>query len=470
MNVFAVSDLHNAKAIHALNVPTSADVIILAGDLEHPQLVFEHFSKLNLPIIAVAGNHDFFGKDITEGIAELKELARHYDNVYFLENETIDIGNVRFIGSTFWSNYGDLHPRLVAEAQYNMMDSISIKGEKWWQNPDNEAFGMAMHECIIENCKRKADGQFDCSILPYLKRIDRNKFHPIMGYQLNQQAVKFVASELAKPFSGKKVVVTHHPPSWEALRQAYCCETIHADLYNDLRFTPPGYDQNYPFGFIPEPVVTSNYGSSLSGLFNQHTGPLTGADIWVHGHTHYHFEYALNGTRFIVNALGRHVCPIEKVESKLVSFEEGLINAFENAISQVDKALTDTISQFKIWAECNEIEQLRDILIREAVLEKIESIYTQAKSALSDFVDELNHGLALNKKLTIQTLFNVIPNAYEFYIPLLEKQNELGEKSEHFNPDMLSTKHIEDVIGKLAQIKREITSKDWLLGVINQDN
>jgi predicted phosphodiesterase len=470
MNIFATSDLHDEKAIRVLKVPIDAGVIVLSGDLEHPQLAFDHLSKFNLPIIAVAGNHDFFGKDITEGIAELKELARHYDNVYFLENETIDIGNVRFIASTFWSNYGDLHPRLVAEAQYNMMDSISIKGEKWWQNPDNEAFGMAMHDCIIENCKRKADGQFDCSILPYLKRIDRNKFHPIMGYQLNQQAVKFVASELAKPFSGKKVVVTHHPPSWEALRQAYCCETIHADLYNDLRFTPPGYDQNYPFGFIPEPVVTSNYGSSLSGLFNQHTGPLTGADIWVHGHTHYNFEYALNGTRFIVNALGRNYCPIEKVESKLVRFEDGLIYAFENVIYQTETSLAECIEQLSHWAVCDEIKHLHGILIREAVLEKIESIYTQAKLALSQFIDELNKGLALNKKLTSQSLFNVIPNAYEFYISLFEKHAELDEQSEHFDPSMLSTKHIEAVIEKLTHIKDAITSKDWLLSVINQDN
>jgi predicted phosphodiesterase len=470
MSIFAVSDLHNEKAIHALKVPADAKVIVLAGDLEHPEIVFEHFSQLNLPIIAVAGNHDFFGKDITEGIGELKELASHFENVHILENETVDIGNVRFIGSTFWSNYGDLHPRLVVEAQYNMMDSVSIKGNKWWDNPDNEAFGLAMQEQVLESCERKAGNQFDSSILPYLKRIDKSKYHPIMGYQLNQQAVKFIARELEKTFDGKKVVVTHHPPTWEVLRQAYHCEAVNADLYNDLRFTPPGFDQNYPLGFIPEPVITSNYGSSLSGLFNQYMGPLRGADIWFHGHTHYNFEYALHGTRFIVNALGRRVYPIEKVENKLVSFEDRLIYAFESAIFQVDKKLADTIEQLEIWVKCDEVEQLHHVLIREAVLEKIESVYSQAKSALSTFVCELNNGLALNKKLTTQTLFNVIPNTREFYISLYEKYPELDEQLDHFDPAMLSTQHIKDVIDKLTQIKGEVTSKDWLLSVINQDN
>ena len=468
MKIFAVSDLHNENAIRALKVPSDANVIVLAGDLEHPQLVFEHFSKFKLPIIAVAGNHDFFGKDITEGIAQLKELASNYDNVHLLENEKVEIGNVRFIGSTFWSNYGDLHPRLVVEAQYNMRDSISIKAEQWWETSENEEFGLAMHEHIIEKCKKIESKRFDSAILHYLKQFNRAKFHPIIGYQLNQQAVKFIATELAKPFNGRTVVVTHHPPTWEALRQAYNCEPINADLYNDLRFTPPGYDQNYPFGFIPEPVVTSNYGSSLKHLFNQYSGPITGADLWVHGHTHYNFEYALNGTRFVVNALGRSFCPIEKVESKLISFDDGFINVFENIISRTEKALTDSIEDLKLWVTCDEIEQLNGLLIREAVLERIESIYSRATSVLSKFVDELNMGLSLHGKVNIQSLFNIIPNALEFYVSLYEKHPDLTSVSKHYDPYMCSTQHINDVIKKLTHIKELLSSKQWLVQVINQ--
>lgn len=467
MKIFAVSDLHNENAIRALKVPSDANVIVLAGDLEYPQLVFEHLSKFKLPIIAVAGNHDFFGKDITEGIAQLKELASHYDNVYLLENEKVEIGNVRFLGSTFWSNYGDLHPRLVVEAQYNMMDSRSIKAEQWWECSGNEDFGLSMHEHIIEKCKRIDNKRLDSAILHYLKQVNRTKFHPIIGYQLNQHAVKFIATELAKPFNGRTVVVTHHPPTWEALRQAYNCEPINADLYNDLRFTPPGYDQNYPFGFIPEPVVTSNYGSSLKHLFNQQSSPLTGADLWVHGHTHFNFEYALNGTRFVVNALGRSFCPIEKVESKLICFDDGFINVFENIISRTKKALDDSIEDLKLWATCDEIEQLNSLLIREAVLEKIELIYSRAISALSKFVDELNMGLSLHGKLNIQSLFNIIPNALEFSVSLFEKHPDLASVSEQYDPYMCSIKHIEDVIKKLSQINELLRSREWLESVIS---
>jgi len=470
MKIFPISDLHSKKAITALTVPSKADVIVIAGDLEHPQLVFEHFTQFGLPIIAVAGNHDFYGREITEGIEELKQLASRYGNVYVLENESIQINDVLFIGSTFWSNYGDLHPRLVVEAQYNMMDSRLIFAEKWWKSTDNEAFGLAMHEHILSRGKSLTNDRFNSSINHYLEKIDKIEFHPIIGYQLNQNAVKFISQELAKPFHGKKVVISHHPPTWEALRQAYNCEPLHADLYNDLRFTPPGYDQNYPLGRIPEPVITSNYGSSLGDHFHQHTRQLKGADVWIHGHTHFNFEYALKGTRFVVNALGRNYCPIEKVESKLIDFEDGLNHAFENAIRRAVSSLSECIEALQAWASCEEIEQLSELLIREAVLDKIEATYSGAKSALKQFVDELNNGIVTKEHLTLRSLFNIMPNTLEFAVSLFEKGSNQGPNSEYYDPYMLSTDHIKEVVTRLVQIKDTICSKDWLKSLIEQTN
>lgn len=80
----------------------------------------------------------------------------------------------------------------------------------------------------------------------------------------------FLARTLATPFDGPTVVITHHAPA------------------------PPSVHARFR-------------GSSLNGCFvSDLTSMLDGAraKLWIHGHTHDSFDYAVNGTRVLCNPRG----------------------------------------------------------------------------------------------------------------------------------------------------------------------
>ncbi|MGO8484615.1 hypothetical protein AB9F39_35540, partial [Rhizobium leguminosarum] len=50
-----------------------------------------------IPVIFVPGNHDFYSAFVQESIRDARDFSGRFPNIHFLENETVDIGGVRFI-------------------------------------------------------------------------------------------------------------------------------------------------------------------------------------------------------------------------------------------------------------------------------------------------------------------------------------------------------------------------------------
>lgn len=93
-------------------------------------------------------------------------------------------------------------------------------------------------------------------------------FKPSHALELHHQARQFLKSELAKPFEGKTVVITHHAPSLK-------CE--HPD-----------------FGI-----------NALAGAFMSHCDPLMeNVDVWIFGHTHANKDLHVGDCRVISNQMG----------------------------------------------------------------------------------------------------------------------------------------------------------------------
>ena len=180
-----------------------------------------------------------------------------------------------------------------------MHDSSAIKANKWWQDESNADFALSMHEELMNKYRYDTRLNHDHNLGYAIKEINKEKFHPIIGYQLNQKAVNYIAETLAKPFDGQTVVVTHHPPTWECIRHTEAGgESINADSHNDLPFKFPTQDAFYSVR-APDPVIIANYGSPLKHIFSKKPysdgQTLDGADIWLHGHIHNNFEYAIGG-------------------------------------------------------------------------------------------------------------------------------------------------------------------------------
>ncbi|MEO8006731.1 MAG: metallophosphoesterase, partial [Betaproteobacteria bacterium] len=114
--------------------PVQADVIVLAGDIHIGDAAFawarRHFASL--PVVYVAGNHEFFGADMPTVLDRMRAAATRYD-IHFLHNAGIRIQGVQFLGSTLWTDfefYGSDPARIarsIASARRGMRDYALIE-------------------------------------------------------------------------------------------------------------------------------------------------------------------------------------------------------------------------------------------------------------------------------------------------------------------------------------------------------
>lgn len=118
MKLQIVSDLHidsYARQSHPLgHIPkTDADIVLVAGDTANSDSgmpwLQEQACRLAVPVITVAGNHEYFGEDILHFDHKLATWdnfnADTQQGVCFLQCQHIDIGDVRILGCTLWTDY-----------------------------------------------------------------------------------------------------------------------------------------------------------------------------------------------------------------------------------------------------------------------------------------------------------------------------------------------------------------------------
>lgn len=174
-----ISDIHlECSNIDQINVE-DADFLIIAGDLSAEYQLIDMFfqRKINkeIPIIYVLGNHEYEGKVIQKANQKIKEITKEYKNVHVLNNESVIINGVKFIGSTLWTKY---------ETAKNPKEY-----EKW----------------LIHNV-------CDFNSIYYTKTDKTNKLTPQYMKEMYANSLNYIKQELEKPFDGKKIVVTHFPP------------------------------------------------------------------------------------------------------------------------------------------------------------------------------------------------------------------------------------------------------------------
>jgi predicted phosphodiesterase len=196
MRIQFLSDIHLEFGPLSLP-PTNADVIVAAGDIGVGAQGLEWLQAINAPVVYVAGNHEFYGREHGSTVAFLRRAA-HGSNVRFLEKERHVIGDVRFLGCTLWTDLG---------------------------GKANDRRDELFH--LANDFRQIHHGEGPLTLAAYA--------------YLHQEARSWLMEELEQPFAGKTVIVTHHAPtpwSWQEnpnslLRFIYC---------NDLREMMHTYD------------------------------------------------------------------------------------------------------------------------------------------------------------------------------------------------------------------------------------
>lgn len=116
MKIFLASDVRlEFDGSDEPDIPTEADVIILAGDIAVGRMAGEYALSLaeshpQKRVILVAGNHEFYHREYWATIYTYREMFKRQTNAYFLEQESIVIDGVMFCGCTFWSGF-DAYPQ-----------------------------------------------------------------------------------------------------------------------------------------------------------------------------------------------------------------------------------------------------------------------------------------------------------------------------------------------------------------------
>lgn len=185
MKIQIVSDIH--LEFDTIDIPVNqADVLIAAGDIGLGMQGLAWLQSLNCPVIYVAGNHEYWNHDIDTLIASLK-VETVNTNVSYLENTSVSIGDVRFLGCTLWTDLNGTDFQVASEIVRTLNDyRYILKSDRY-----------VLPEDIIE------------------RHMDSRAWLEAM---------------LSQPFDGTTIIVTHHAPihrSWyhdnvSNLKYAYC--------------------------------------------------------------------------------------------------------------------------------------------------------------------------------------------------------------------------------------------------------
>lgn len=200
MKLHILSDLH-LEFSRFDPIETDADVVVLAGDIAKGAhgIGWARAQWPGKPIIYVPGNHEFYGRQRLEVLAEMRIAAREC-GVHLLDNDEVIIdgprGSVRFLGATLWTDF-DLH------------------GE--------EAKLLAMHE-----------GQRGLTDFRVIHDGERGHFSPERSIELHKQNLAWLEARLVESFEGKTVVVTHHLPSMRSVAERYRTELLSACFASNL--------------------------------------------------------------------------------------------------------------------------------------------------------------------------------------------------------------------------------------------
>ena len=179
-----------------------ADLLVLAGDIGNGTQAINLFQDWPVPVLFLAGNHEFYGHSIQQMRVDLRKAAAG-TSITFLDNNSVDLGGVRFLGTTLWTDY-----RLALNrTQRQLMEQAELS--------------INDHRQIV--C---LEGRFTAA----------------MALAEHELSRAWLGSELERPYDGKTVVITHHGPHPLSVHPRYAGDPVNAAFVSDLSELLPKAD------------------------------------------------------------------------------------------------------------------------------------------------------------------------------------------------------------------------------------
>jgi len=231
MKLQYASDLHlefleNKEFLKINPLLPGGDVLLLAGDIvpfavmaKHSDF-FSYISDTFKTTYWIPGNHEYYHSDISSRTGSFNEKIR--DNLFLVNNITVNQENVKLIFSTLWTN---ISPGNQIEIRQRLSDFHTIKYKNKGLTPD-------YYNLLHEQCR------------------------------------SFLNKELSKGGTEKKVIVTHHVPTFmnypgkykgDSLNEAFAVEMYNDVLRSDADFWIFGHHHSNTANFqIGSTILTTN--------------------------------------------------------------------------------------------------------------------------------------------------------------------------------------------------------------------
>ena len=88
MRLQLLSDLHLETELYDPEAAPGAELLVLAGDIDSRWGALEHFRDWPVPVVFIAGNHEFDGRDLEEASIALRDRCASL-GITMLERESL---------------------------------------------------------------------------------------------------------------------------------------------------------------------------------------------------------------------------------------------------------------------------------------------------------------------------------------------------------------------------------------------
>ena len=200
MKLHILSDLH--LSVQGMSQPTtSADVVVLAGDISRPERAAPWALGFGKPVLYVIGNHEFYGSSLPEVKAAFHRLFEG-THVHLLDDSALVLGGVRFLGSTMWTDF-----------------KANGAGDK-----------------MAEAMRKSSEFMFDFQRVRSAAAADAPLLTPEDTTRLFATSTRWLDAEWAKPFAGPTVVITHHAPTLHSIHPRFAGSPFNAAFVSDAEW------------------------------------------------------------------------------------------------------------------------------------------------------------------------------------------------------------------------------------------
>lgn len=262
----------------------NADVLVLSGDIclakdvgqegdyglmgqnENHKIhtFFQECCERFTNVLYVCGNHEHYHGDFAKSVGNLRTHLGYLPNLHIMDKDTVDIGDVTFIGGTLWTDM-------------NKEDPMTLTAIRGYMNDYRIIENSSRPGSVFEGGHFNESGEFVKD--PWGSHVRPAKFTPEDSIVDHKAMLKFIdyildVDKAVGITDRKYVVVGHHAPSKQS--------------------TKPQYEKDV--------MVNGAYSSDLTEFILDRSQ----IKLWTHGHTHHVFDYMIGSTRIFCNPRGYH--------------------------------------------------------------------------------------------------------------------------------------------------------------------